>query len=250
MRPRRLGQKSTAKSVSGAAKKVGAKSTAGSATVSGAAKKGGAKSTAGSAAVSGAAKKVGAKSTAKSATVSGAAKKAGAKSTAKSATVSGTAKKGGAKSTAGSATVSGTAKKTAPKTKAKPTPKPKPIFDKKFLDQQAELLTQEREKYQQSSVSLESEAQQLLETREQGDVQFDEESSEGNSWAIVRDQDLVLSAEARATVEKIDQALLRIKDGTYGICERTGKPIPKARLKAIPWATQRVGQKTHGLLSN
>jgi len=132
----------------------------------------------------------------------------------------------------------------------KATPKSKPIFDKKFLDQQVKLLTQEREKYQQSSASLESEAQQLLETREQGDVQFDEESSEGNSWAIVRDQDLALSAEARATVEKIDQALLRIKAGTYGICERTGKPIPKARLKAIPWATQTVGQKTPGLLSN
>lgn len=136
-----------------------------------------------------------------------------------------------------------------PKTKsASKAKKAKPVFDKKFLDQQVKLLKLEREKYLNSSVSLESEAQQLLETREQGDVQFDEESAEGDSWAIVREQDLALSADARATVEKIDQALLRIKDGTYGICERTGKPIPKARLKAIPWATETVGKKTHGLL--
>jgi len=37
-------------------------------------------------------------------------------------------------------------------------------------------------------------------------------------------------------VKEIDGALDRIENGTYAICEGTGKPIPKARLKAIPWA--------------
>ena len=31
------------------------------------------------------------------------------------------------------------------------------------------------------------------------------------------------------------EALKRIEKNTYGICELTGKPIPKARLEAIPW---------------
>ncbi len=35
---------------------------------------------------------------------------------------------------------------------------------------------------------------------------------------------------------KIDEALKRIEKNTYGICELTVKPIPKARLEAIPWA--------------
>ena len=126
--------------------------------------------------------------------------------------------------------------------------KQKPAFDKKFLDRQTKLLLAEREKYFQSSVNLESEAQQLLETREQGDVQFDEESAQGDSWAIEREQDLILSAGARATVEKIDAALARIESGTYGICQKTGKAIPKARLQAIPWATERVEQRSTGLL--
>jgi DnaK suppressor protein len=34
---------------------------------------------------------------------------------------------------------------------------------------------------------------------------------------------------------EIDEALRRIANGTYGICEVTGKPIPEDRLKAIPW---------------
>jgi RNA polymerase-binding transcription factor DksA len=36
-------------------------------------------------------------------------------------------------------------------------------------------------------------------------------------------------------IYEIDQALRRIADGTYGICEGTGKPIPEERLNAVPW---------------
>jgi len=44
-----------------------------------------------------------------------------------------------------------------------------------------------------------------------------------------------ISAEQDAVYE-IDQALTRIREGGYGICELTGKPIEAARLEAIPWA--------------
>jgi DnaK suppressor protein len=37
-------------------------------------------------------------------------------------------------------------------------------------------------------------------------------------------------------VADIDQALLRIKEGSYGICARCGKPIDERRLEAIPTA--------------
>jgi RNA polymerase-binding protein DksA len=40
----------------------------------------------------------------------------------------------------------------------------------------------------------------------------------------------------RKLLTEIDRALLRIEEGTYGICEGTGEPIPKARLEAQPWA--------------
>jgi RNA polymerase-binding protein DksA len=44
----------------------------------------------------------------------------------------------------------------------------------------------------------------------------------------------LISSEQNALFE-IDQALRRMRDGTYGICEATGKPIPAERLDAIPW---------------
>ena len=40
----------------------------------------------------------------------------------------------------------------------------------------------------------------------------------------------------RKLMREIDDALDRIENGTYGICEGSEKSIPKARLEAIPWA--------------
>jgi DnaK suppressor protein len=40
----------------------------------------------------------------------------------------------------------------------------------------------------------------------------------------------------RVILREIDEALERIRQGTYGVCLATGKPIGKARLKAKPWA--------------
>jgi len=51
------------------------------------------------------------------------------------------------------------------------------------------------------------------------------------------DRDLalgMLSSEQDALYQ-IDEALDRIRAGTYGICELTGKPIEAARLEAVPW---------------
>ncbi|HUU19691.1 MAG TPA: TraR/DksA C4-type zinc finger protein [Sedimentisphaerales bacterium] len=47
---------------------------------------------------------------------------------------------------------------------------------------------------------------------------------------------LGLMDSERKLLREIDEALGRIGQGTYGICEGTSKPIPKARLEAQPWA--------------
>ena len=41
-------------------------------------------------------------------------------------------------------------------------------------------------------------------------------------------------------LRQIDRALEKIEENTYGICDITGKPIPKARLEAVPYATLTV----------
>ena len=51
-----------------------------------------------------------------------------------------------------------------------------------------------------------------------------------------RDFALSLLSSDQDALYEIDEALKRMQKGTYGICELTGKPIPKSRLEAIPWA--------------
>lgn len=141
-------------------------------------------------------------------------------------------------------------KSTAPSTTSN-APRSRPVknthFDKKFLDAQRELLLEERATYVRQAASLQAEADALVADFEPGDVQFDEESGEGDTLAVERERDLALSAQARAAVEEIDHALAKLDLGTYGICEISGQPIPKERLKAIPWARERVEYKAAGL---
>lgn len=50
-----------------------------------------------------------------------------------------------------------------------------------------------------------------------------------------RDFALSLLSSDQDAIYEIEEALKRIEKDTYGVCELTGKPIPKARLEAIPW---------------
>jgi len=138
------------------------------------------------------------------------------------------------------------------------TPKPKPpapvrpksgpyAKDGKFLDEVRDLLLADRAIYQEQATSLRAEADSLALEREPGDVQFDEESGEGGTVTVDRERNLALSGQATPAVEEIDDALRRIDDKTYGYCERCFQPIPKPRLRALPYARLCVACKSGGL---
>ncbi|MBW3614588.1 MAG: TraR/DksA C4-type zinc finger protein [Actinobacteria bacterium] len=137
---------------------------------------------------------------------------------------------------AGGATAPGPVAKTAP-------------ADPKFLEEQRGLLLAERRSYEEQATALKAEADQLAAEMEPGDVQFDEESGEGDSIGMERERDLQLAGQARAAIEEIDRALSKMDAGTYGMCERCNQPIPKARLKALPYAALCVACKSGGLTS-
>lgn len=67
-----------------------------------------------------------------------------------------------------------------------------------------------------------------------------------------RDLALGLLSSEQDALYQIEQALRRIQDGKYGICEMTGKPIERGRLEVIPWtrfsaAAERQLEKEGGL---
>lgn len=62
--------------------------------------------------------------------------------------------------------------------------------------------------------------------------------------ATQRQNDEVLSAigmSAAQELQQIDLALQRLQAGTYGSCQRCGKPIAPARLAAVPYASSCAG---------
>jgi DnaK suppressor protein len=139
------------------------------------------------------------------------------------------------------------AKKTvAPVAPKRPTVGPY-AKEPKFLEEQRALLLEERGVYDGQAHDLRAEADSLALEREPGDVQFDEESGEGGTVTVDRERNLALSAQASAAVEEIDDALRKIDRTTYGGCERCYQPIPKARLRALPFARLCVACKSGGL---
>jgi len=64
----------------------------------------------------------------------------------------------------------------------------------------------------------------------------------------------VLAAEValeEGLLYEVDAALLRWRDGTYGICESTGEQIPADRLRALPWTRfTREAAEQRGKASN
>ncbi len=52
-----------------------------------------------------------------------------------------------------------------------------------------------------------------------------------------------LAARLQKFTQQLDAALVRIKNGTYGICKDTGKLIPKERLRAVPHTQQTIEAK-------
>ncbi len=104
-----------------------------------------------------------------------------------------------------------------------------------FVRKQKEKLLQLRDAMVDSMAGV---AQDTLRARAEGSEAsaFGMHQADAGSDAYDRDFALSLLSQEQDALYEIDQALKRIELGTYGTCEMSGKPIPRARLEAIPFA--------------
>jgi DnaK suppressor protein len=104
-----------------------------------------------------------------------------------------------------------------------------------FTRKQKEKLLQLRDAMVDSMAGV---AQDTLRSRAEGSEAsaFGMHQADAGSDAYDRDFALSLLSQEQDALYEIDQALKRIEVGTYGVCEMSGKPIPRARLEAIPFA--------------
>ena len=107
---------------------------------------------------------------------------------------------------------------------------------KKELDELRQRLEAERAELQEQLTTIEETQFATSQSDISGEVSFDEENADAGTFTFERERDLSIENNVRDLLGTIDRALSRMDEGTYGICSRCGRPIEKARLKALPYA--------------
>ena len=115
-----------------------------------------------------------------------------------------------------------------------------PFVDDDFLVHQRGELTARRAAYREQVGRLTAAADELAQAGEAPDLGDEQGFAEADSLQVERDRVLSLTAQARNRIEQVDAALRRLDTGTYGACRSCRRPIPVARLEAVPEATQCV----------
>ena len=84
-------------------------------------------------------------------------------------------------------------------------------------------------------VALLQRIKELAEDASEDTPEYSIHMADAGTDSFDRDLALGLASFEQEVLYDVDAALKRIEDGTYGICELTGRPIPWVRLEAIPW---------------
>ncbi|MFN2488742.1 MAG: TraR/DksA C4-type zinc finger protein [Actinomycetota bacterium] len=148
------------------------------------------------------------------------------KPTAKKATARAATKRSAAASS-GRAPKKTSAKRTATRSRS-------PKLDRKSLAKIRSDLQEERRGHEAQIEELEQDSFQGTQSELTGEVGIDEDFADAGSATFDREQALSIHNNNRDLIDQVDRALYRIEEGTYGACERCGRPIDAARLKALP----------------
>lgn len=99
-----------------------------------------------------------------------------------------------------------------------------------------ELDTQEIERRLRSRLEeIDAQIAELTKPPEgAGEIAFGKRVGEGTSQAIDRFTDIGIANEVQGIKERVERALAKLEDGTYGTCDSCGREIVAGRLNAAP----------------
>ena len=113
----------------------------------------------------------------------------------------------------------------------------KATFTAKDLEGFRTSLETEKAELERQLAELEESTFSSSQSELSGETGFDEEYADSGTATFERERDLSLENNIKDLLDKIGKALGRLDNGSFGICERCGKPIEKARLRALPYVS-------------
>ncbi len=112
---------------------------------------------------------------------------------------------------------------------------PEAKLSKKEIDELRSRLLEQQVELQDQLTTIEDTSFATTQSELSGDVGLDDESADAGTATFEREKDLSIEQNVLDLMQKIERALERMDAGTYGICARCGKPIEKARIRALPY---------------
>ena len=112
-------------------------------------------------------------------------------------------------------------------------------MDAAFVEKQRQYLLRLRASLVAAADATESDEAEVRGDRTDGAMEFEDDAQELD--ALERDGNLVVRDVER--LEPVDRALKKIEEGTYGLSDRSGEPIPRERLEAVPEALYTLSEE-------
>jgi DnaK suppressor protein len=109
-------------------------------------------------------------------------------------------------------------------------------LDEKFIARQRDRLEILKEELLRIRDGMSADERERAEN--EADTQLD--SGDMSQDIFAREMDATIGEQVERRLGDVDRALQKIEEGTYGICDDTGEPIPRGRLEAVPEAIRTV----------
>ena len=110
-------------------------------------------------------------------------------------------------------------------------------LDREFIEKQRDRLEELRAELLRMVDGLEED--QRFRAEEEGDF-TEHDSGDMSQSLFTREVDATVEQTMEKRLQYVDRALQKVEEGTYGICDDTGEPIPRGRLEAMPEAIYTV----------
>jgi len=113
-------------------------------------------------------------------------------------------------------------------------------LDQEFIRQQRQRLEELREELVRMHGGLEEDQRERAE--DEGDM-TENDSGDMSQSLLTREVDATVEEQVERRIQHVERALQKIAEGTYGLSDDSGEPIPRGRLEAVPEATRTIEEQ-------